>query len=133
LIRHSLQMVIGSRTVPTKRARGKFTRARIPGPGAKVPISAGGGIAAKWSRNGREMFYRSGDKMMTVDIQTIPTFRAGTPKVLSRGKYSEYYEVSADGRFLMVRPPAAQPGRTDQITVVVNWFGELRRRVPGGN
>jgi hypothetical protein len=32
------------------------------------------------------MFYRSGDKMMTVDIQTIPTFRAGTPKVLSRGK-----------------------------------------------
>jgi hypothetical protein len=35
-------------------------------------------------------------------------------------------------RFLMVKPPAAQQGGMDQITVVLNWFEELRRRVPAG-
>jgi hypothetical protein len=104
-----------------------------PGPGAKFPISTAGGIVARWSRTGRELFYLSGDKMMAVDIQTIPTFRAGTPKVLFTGNYSMYYDVSANGnRFLMVKPPAKQQGGMDQITVVLNWFEELRRRVPAG-
>jgi hypothetical protein len=30
----------------------------------------------------------------------------------------------------MVKPPAAQQSAMDQITVVLNWFEEQRRRVP---
>ena len=38
-----------------------------------------------WNPNGRELFYRSGDKMMAVDITTQPSFTAGKPRMLFRG------------------------------------------------
>jgi Tol biopolymer transport system component len=108
--------------------------ASFPDAGPKMTISTDGGTLPRWSRNGRELFYRSGDKMMAVEIQTVPTFRAGRPKVLFEGSYRSY-DVSADGqRFLMVKPPAAlqSPPTSDQVTIVFNWFEELRRRAPGG-
>jgi len=71
--------------------------------------------------------------MMAVDVQTSPAFRAGTPKVLFQGNYGSSYDVAADGkRFLMIKPPGAAQASTDQVTVVLNWFEELRRRVPVG-
>jgi len=77
------------------------------------------------------LFYRNGDRMMAVDVQTSPAFRAGTPKVLFKGTYASAYDVSPDGkRFLMIKPPATAQAPTDQVTVVVNWFEELHRRVP---
>ena len=45
-------------------------------------ISTEGGNEPVWSRNGRELFYRSGDAMMAVDIVTSPMFAAGKPRRL---------------------------------------------------
>src|ERR1700676_5576985 len=45
-----------------------------PGPGGKWQISTEGGTEPVWTRNGRELFYRSGDKMMAVDVATQPGF-----------------------------------------------------------
>ena len=113
-----------------------------PGPGGKVHLSNEGGTTPRWSRNGRELFYRNGDKMMAVDIQTTPAFRAGAPKLLFEGhyfegrafsmdQYSVSYDVAPDGkRFLMLKPAAGQNAQSGQLHVVVNWFEELRRRVP---
>jgi len=44
------------------------------------------------------------------------------------------YDVSpADGRFLMtIRPARPGTGAGVNISVVLNWFGELKRLVPGG-
>jgi predicted Ser/Thr protein kinase len=107
--------------------------APYPGPGGKFLISTEGGTMARWSSDGRELFYRNGDKMMAVDVQTSPVFRAGTPKVLFQGNYGSFYDVAPDGkRFLMIKPPAAAQAPTAQVTVVLNWFEELRRRVPAG-
>lgn len=111
--------------------------APYPGPGAKFPISPGGGAQPRWSHDGRELFYRTQDpsQVLAVDIQTTPSFRAGTPKVLfeEHGSYAQFYDVSPDGkRFLMVkRPDSAQPSAI-QATVVLNWFEELRLRAPVG-
>jgi hypothetical protein len=58
-----------------------------PGPGGKILISTEGGLYPRWSRDGRELFYRGmsiGRPMMAVDVQARPAFRAGTPKVLFR-------------------------------------------------
>jgi len=102
-----------------------------PGPGGQILISTDGGATPRWSHDGRELFYRNGDRMMAVDVQTSPAFRAGTPKVLFKGTYASAYDVSPDGkRFLMIKPPATAQAPTDQVTVVVNWFEELHRRVP---
>ena len=35
------------------------------------------------------------------------------------------YDVAGDGRFLMIRAPSAAG-----ITVVLNWFAELKAQVP---
>ena len=109
----------------------------FPGPGGKWLISSEGGIAPVWARNGRELFYRNGPAMMAVDITTQPVFRAGTPRKLFEGpNYPTNtaradYDISPDGeRFLMLKEEQQQQGALTQIHVVLNWFEELRRRVP---
>jgi serine/threonine protein kinase/Tol biopolymer transport system component len=111
-----------------------------PGPGGKWQISTEGGTEPAWNGNGRELFYRNGDKMMAVDIATQPGFAAGTPRMLFEGRYerapfpSTNYDVSPDGqRFLMLKPNESAEAAPTQINVVLNWFEELKRRVPTGN
>src|SRR5260370_36665278 len=50
-------------------------------------ISTDGGTSPRWARNGRELFYRNGQKMMAVAIENKEGFRAGTPKELFEGQY----------------------------------------------
>jgi serine/threonine-protein kinase len=109
-----------------------------PGPGGKWQISTEGGTEPVWNRNGRELFYRSGGKMMAVDIATQPTFASGKPRVLFEGQYSPApgttpnYDVSPEGqRFLMVKGSEQEAAPT-QINVVLNWFEELKQKVPSG-
>jgi len=108
-----------------------------PGPGGKWLISTEGGTEPVWNPKGRELFYRSGDKMMAVDIATQPSFSAGKPRVLFEGHYQPTpltfpnYDVSPDGqRFLMLKPIEGGEGAPAQINVVLNWFEELKHRVP---
>jgi serine/threonine protein kinase/Tol biopolymer transport system component len=103
----------------------------FPGPGGKSQVSLDGGTSPQWNRNGRELFFRSGNKMMAVDVQTSPTFHGDRPKMLFETTNSGGFDVSPDGRrFLMVKPPAAQPAQQPEMHVVLNWFEELRRRAP---
>jgi eukaryotic-like serine/threonine-protein kinase len=108
-----------------------------PGPGGKWQISTDGGMEPVWNRNGREIFYRNGDKMMAVDISTQPSFSAGKPRILFEGRYERTpatghnYDVSPDGqRFLMLEPSEQEVAAPTQINVVLNWCEELKRRVP---
>jgi predicted Ser/Thr protein kinase len=108
-----------------------------PGPGPKFPVSTDGGTAPRWASNGRELFYVNGRKMMAVEIQLSPTFRAGSPKVLFERNMTAAggasYDVAPDyKRFLMLQPASESQAERDQLNVVLHWFEELRRRVPGG-
>jgi len=108
-----------------------------PGPDVKFLVSeeAQGGGEPIWSPDGKELFYRSGNRMMAVSVQSEPSFRAGKPEVLFEGSYRstpvpagfQYYDLSPDGqRFLMIKRDQA----LGQINVVLNWFEELKRLVP---
>ena len=104
-----------------------------PGPGARRQISASGGSEVVWARNGRELFYRNGTKLMAVDIQANPTFSAGTPRVLFDGSFAPGqpglpgYDVSLDSqRFLMVRVGDEEAAQRP-IHVVLGWLDEVRR------
>ena len=92
-----------------------------------------------WSPKGNELFYRTGarrEKMMVVDYQTQPTFSAGKPRLLFEGNYvglgtGAYYSVTPDAqRFLMVKAPDQAEAALTQINVVLNWFEELKQKVP---
>jgi serine/threonine-protein kinase len=112
----------------------------------KWQVSSGGGNSPRWSPNGRELFYRSVDATMAVEVETEPTFKRGNPKILFRGAHWSAaiqkitltaWDIHPDGkRFLMIKPPgsaAAAPTATvprPKINIVVNWFEELKQRVP---
>ena len=108
-----------------------------PGPGGKWQVSTEGGTEPMWNPNGRELFYRSGNKMMAADIAAQPSFSVGKPQVLFEGPYEPtpatfpYYDVSPDGqRFLMLKPVEQERSALTQINVVQNWFEELKQKVP---
>jgi hypothetical protein len=93
-------------------------------------ISIDGGEEPIWSRNGKELFYRNGQRWMVVTTSTQPTFDAGRPRLLFEGNYLNVsglsYDVTADGqRFVLIRGVEAPPVR--EIHVVLNWFEELKR------
>ena len=107
-----------------------------PGPGSKFPISIEGGVAPVWARDGRELFYRNGDKMMSVTVEAGSEFRAGKPEVVFEERfeagvswYRPNYDISPDGqRFVMIK--AGEEAPLTQINVVLNWFEELKRLAP---
>jgi hypothetical protein len=94
-----------------------------------------------WNPKGGELFYKEGDRMMVVDVQTAPTFRASKPRVLFESEFPESapgdparFAVSPDGqRFLVTIPAEDASSNTPKFQVVVNWFDELRERVPVEN
>jgi Tol biopolymer transport system component len=111
----------------------------FPGPGGKWQISTEGGMEPAWNPNGRELFYRTGNKMMAVDVSTQSGFTAGKPRELFKGPYqpapltAPNYDVSPDGqRFLMLKPTDQEQAAPTQINVVLNWFEELKQKVPTG-
>jgi hypothetical protein len=59
-----------------------------------------------WSPDGRELFYRSGDATMAVEVETEPTFKRGNPKILFQGKYFS----SAFQKAVMKLPAASGRG-----------------------
>jgi hypothetical protein len=89
-----------------------------------------------WTRDGRELVYHKGDSVMAVSLDRAAG-RVGQPQLLFAGPYPDNpgwtrprsYDVSRDGeRFLMTRLPADRP--RPRIAVVLNWFDELRAKVP---
>jgi eukaryotic-like serine/threonine-protein kinase len=107
-----------------------------PGPGGKWQVSTDGGTEPVWNPKGRELFYRSGQKMMEVDYTEQPEFAAGKPKMLFEGPYMPSprslsdYDVTSDGqRFLMLKASEQSPG---QINVVLNWTADLKPKATAG-
>jgi serine/threonine-protein kinase len=100
----------------------------------KWKVSTDGGTEPVWSRDGRELFYRNGDKMMQVAITSGAGFVASPPRVLFEGRYVfsgtsiSAYDVSPDGRrFLMIQPADAVQTETE-IHIVLNWSEQLRTK-----
>jgi Tol biopolymer transport system component len=101
-------------------------------PGAKFQVSTEGGVGPLWSRDGKELFYASRDRMMAVTITVSPELRASAPRVLFGGKFvwdrADNYDITPDGqRFVMVQRTADE-GTTEQLRVVLNWTAELEKK-----
>ena len=101
-------------------------------------ISTSGGITPVWARSGRELFFRNGPTLLSVAVQTTPTFSAGNPTKMFEGRYAaagigRNYDVSLDGqRFLMIKDSATTDDKATPASMVVveHWFEELKRLVP---
>jgi Tol biopolymer transport system component len=92
----------------------------------KWQISANGGAGPRWRRDGKEIFYIEGRKLMAASV-TRPTFSPHAPAVLFENRQLAQggYDVSADGkRFVVLERPSGEPPLS--IHVVHNWFAEFR-------
>jgi serine/threonine protein kinase/Tol biopolymer transport system component len=105
----------------------------FPGPDRREPVSTQGGTQPVWNSNGKELFYRNGDKMMVVDVSTNPDVRLSPPRQLFEQRYgfltitNANYDVSRDGqRFLMVKEESG----SGRLNLVLNWTEELKQKVP---
>ncbi len=112
----------------------------FPGPGGKWQISQQGGTEPLWARTGKQLYYRRGDKVWAVDVQTEPAFSAGRPRLLFEqpglggSGPIRTRDLSLDGqRFLMVKLDERKPTPVTEMILVQNWFEELKRLAPTGN
>jgi serine/threonine-protein kinase len=98
------------------------------------PVSTGGGSFPLWRRDGNELFYRAGNRMMAVTV-TIKADEVtlSAPRALFDRPYPfetstiANYDISLDGtKFLMAKDDFG----AGRLNVILNWTEELKQRVP---
>jgi serine/threonine-protein kinase len=106
-------------------------------------ISTDGGAVPIWSPNRRELFFLGAGRIMVVPYKaTADSFAAGKPRVWSEQPMLELvsppyatFDLAGDGRrfaILLYPDGTAEPKPVTHLTFLMNFFDELRRRVPAG-
>ena len=102
---------------------------RLEDRGIGVQASIGGGHQPRWSVDGRELFYLSGDTVMTVTVDaTDGALRLGTPAVWAEHADIDFYCADAESVIAVERPPGS--GSIRQLQLVTGWFSQLARLSP---
>jgi len=109
----------------------------FPGPGGKWQVSSGGGIMPQWSRNGRELFYRTTDQKIMVATYSAArdSFHADKPRLWSdvqiegRGTIRNF-ALHPDGRRIAFFKVAGSgnAARVTKLTFIFNFSDEVRRK-----
>ena len=90
----------------------------------RIPVSTGGGVLPRWSRDGKELFYVTGDAVVAVAMRPEGSFDAPR-RLFDRSSFVttarfNSFSVSPDGkRFLMIRRDPGSVPR--QLNVILNW------------
>ena len=113
----------------------------FPPSGAKYQITRDGGNPL-WSGDGKELFFTSGSpsRLSSVSVQTQSGFTFANPVQLPIQGFQQAlddrrnYDITPDGKqFIMVFPPGQNSTESRpalQIQVILNWFEDLKKRVP---
>ncbi len=111
--------------------------APFAGSGERRLVSTDGGTEPLWSRDGRELFFQSGNRLMGVSVTPGASFSASAPRLVQEGRFiassngNTSFSITKDGaRFLRIQPIDQEPAIT-HIEVVLNWFSALKRRAAG--
>ncbi len=94
-------------------------------------VSASGGDSARWARDGRLLFAQGADIMQVDVAATGSDVRLGAPsRLLKRAasgglRVPPAFDVSPDGKRFLIYEPGGD-ATEERITVVLNWFTELR-------
>ena len=111
----------------------------FPGPGEPVRVSSEGGRKPTWSHDGREIFYESGNRLMSARVLSRASgFGVEAPRVLFEGGFTQedtdlglnlrFLDAAPDGRFLVLEP--AHADGTASMVLLENWDDELKRLLP---
>jgi Tol biopolymer transport system component len=111
----------------------------FPDSGRQVQVSGTGGRIARWSPNGRELFYRTDDQrvmLATYIVRSgsffIQSLRQWWPGRLADTGVLSNFDLSADGQRIVALLPASGPDQQpsqNHVTFMFNFFDEVQRRV----
>ena len=121
-------------------SREVYVRAFPPpasGQGGQWQISNSGGQLPVWSRDGHELLYQSGDRIMAVSYTVKgDVFVPDKPRLWVSGLGGlTSFDLAPDGKRLAVLAPvvtAEAPKADHEVGLLLNFFDEVRRRVPVG-
>ena len=113
----------------------------FPPTGAKYQLPTGFARAPLWAPDGRRLYYleelpNNIGRLMAVDVTTSSGFAYGKPmpvfEGIDRSNSRWPYTVAPDGRLIVVvrNPENGGDSRNAEIRVTLNWFEELKQRVP---
>ena len=103
----------------------------FPNGGGRWVISAAGGIEPRWSRDGRELFYRNADTVIAVQVRADSGFTVGERSALFTASYYQTgrhatYDVHPDGQhFIFV---AGAGDDTSELMLIQNVMAAARSR-----
>jgi len=105
----------------------------FPAGGPRWRVSNGGGSFPRWSRDGKELFYRALDgTLMVASVRNVPqSLEFGTPSALFRvsepqGIVCYPYDVAADGQRILTLVPSKAGGDSPSLTVLVKWEAQQK-------
>lgn len=104
----------------------------FPGGGVKWQVSTNGGTAARWRRDGKELFFLDpADNMMAVDIDPKSSpVQIGAPHILFRAPGVQNtmgpYAVAADGKKFLINTGDVKE-ESQPLTMVQNWTAGLKK------
>jgi serine/threonine-protein kinase len=111
----------------------------FPNNGGKWQVSTGGGVYPIWSRTGKSLFFRTLDSRVMVVTYAVKdhSFIAERPRLWTDRHLANFgpigvatYDVSRDGdKIVALMPAETAQDQQSHITVLLNFFDEIRRRV----
>jgi serine/threonine-protein kinase len=106
--------------------------------GTPITVSGGeGGEAARWGRDGKQLYYSAQRKLMSVTITEQPTLSASAPTVAwdlaalhvpPNVAGGGLFDLLPDGRLLVVQAGEGEENPT-HLSVVLNFASELKQRM----
>jgi Tol biopolymer transport system component len=103
----------------------------FPGPDSKWPVSARGADEPMWSRDGRRLFYREGNKMMAASVSTsgatlniVARNELFDDRFMRTGNHANYDVAPSGAGFLMVQ----RGDSASTVKIVLNLGAEIRKR-----
>jgi Tol biopolymer transport system component len=107
----------------------------FPKADSKWQVSRGGGEEPRWRRDGKELFYLSGEgKIMAVPVNISGGFETGSPAALFQTHLRQpissmdvvSYDVSADGQRFLVNTKLDEPNPIP-LSIILNWASEFEK------
>ena len=94
----------------------------IPSGKGRWQISTEGGDWPEWRRDGKELFFRQGTKIMAVSMRlTETTVESGKPQALFDVPPDTRFQVSRDGQRFLIAVPVEGAASAPPLTVDTEW------------
>jgi serine/threonine protein kinase/Tol biopolymer transport system component len=107
-----------------------------PGQGGPWQISNGGGTWPRWSPTEHELMYQSGDQIMAASYTVKgDRFVPDKPRVWIAKLGGTQWDLAPNGKRVAVLTPVETveaPKQEHEVIFLLNFFDELKRRVPVG-